>query len=121
MALRDRSPKKWKKLSDLVWAKTDGVCWYCGTQTVRASSFCVDHLQPQRHGGTDDLSNLVPSGRSCNSSKRERSLCEWQEHLAWRSGERFTEEQELYLRMCGIELPQPPVRLFHFEKMGWKR
>lgn len=32
----------------------------------------IDHRIPKRDGGTDDLWNLQPMCRSCNSSKRDR-------------------------------------------------
>ena len=31
-----------------------------------------DHVIPKARGGTDDLANLVPACRACNSAKRDR-------------------------------------------------
>lgn len=55
-----------------VWAKTDGRCVYCGIQTNPFSTFSIDHVVPVSKGGTDDLANLVPCCRSCNSRKGAR-------------------------------------------------
>ena len=52
-----------------VWDKTGGVCWYCGCQTNPFRDFTVDHMHPVARGGTDDIDNLVPACRSCNSAK----------------------------------------------------
>lgn len=52
-----------------VWDKTDGACWYCGRQTNPFRDFTVDHVYPVALGGTDDIDNLVPACRSCNSAK----------------------------------------------------
>ena len=44
-------------------------CIYCN---LLANS--VDHIIPQHHGGTDELLNLVPSCKRCNSSKGKKDL-----------------------------------------------
>jgi 5-methylcytosine-specific restriction endonuclease McrA len=59
-----------------VWAKSDGVCWYCGC-VLKVHGFTVDHVHPQFHGGSDDLANLVPACRKCNSGKGTRTLEEY--------------------------------------------
>lgn len=46
-------------------------CVSCG-QWFTKSQITVDHRIPRRQGGTDDLWNLQPMCRSCNSSKRDR-------------------------------------------------
>lgn len=47
-------------------------CVSCG-QWFTKSEITVDHKIAKRLGGTDDIWNLQPMCRSCNSSKREHS------------------------------------------------
>lgn len=47
-------------------------CVYCN---LLANS--VDHIIPQYHGGTDELLNLVPCCKRCNSSKGKKDLFDW--------------------------------------------
>lgn len=60
---------------EAVCAKTGGRCFYCGEVPPKAVN--IDHFRPLSKGGTDDLSNLFPTCRTCNSSKGGRSLEEW--------------------------------------------
>lgn len=46
-------------------------CVSCGGWFTK-SQITVDHKIPKRKGGTDDIWNLQPMCRSCNSRKRER-------------------------------------------------
>lgn len=55
-----------------VWDTTGGKCWYCGIQTNPFRDFTIDHVVPVSKGGSDDLANLVPCCRSCNSRKGNR-------------------------------------------------
>lgn len=45
---------------------------YCG-----AAADTVDHITPLVRGGREHPSNLAPACRSCNSSKGDRLLTEW--------------------------------------------
>lgn len=47
-------------------------CVSCGRWFTK-SQITIDHKVSKRYGGTDDIWNLQPMCRSCNSSKRERS------------------------------------------------
>lgn len=47
-------------------------CFYCGN-----TGGAIDHLVPRSKGGSDDISNLVPCCKSCNSSKSNKSLDVW--------------------------------------------
>lgn len=48
-------------------------CLYCGsTQRIEA-----DHVIPIARGGTHSIGNLVPACKSCNASKRQRTITEW--------------------------------------------
>lgn len=65
-----------------VWDKTGGICWYCGVQTNPFRDFACDHVIPVVSGGTNDLYNLVPACRRCNSQKHAMSV----EHYRIRLG-----------------------------------
>lgn len=45
------------------------LCCYCG-----APSEQIDHIEPVIHGGPNDWDNLTASCRSCNASKKDKSL-----------------------------------------------
>lgn len=54
------------------WQKEGRVCQYC-----QGSFDTIDHVIPLTRGGDNMLTNLVPSCRSCNSSKGMKLLSEW--------------------------------------------
>ena len=49
------------------------VCFYCG----EAKPLTRDHIIPLARGGTDDITNLVPACRSCNSRKHIQTAQEF--------------------------------------------
>lgn len=49
------------------------VCFYCG----RAGKLSVDHDIPLARGGTDDIGNILPACRPCNSRKNTRTAEEF--------------------------------------------
>lgn len=56
-----------------VYDKYNGHCAYCG-KAISIKDMQVDHILPQRNGGTDDIDNLNPSCRLCNHYKRAYSI-----------------------------------------------
>lgn len=50
-----------------------GCCAYCG----EAKPLTQDHKVPISRGGTNDIGNIVPACRSCNSAKRDKMLDVW--------------------------------------------
>jgi len=49
-------------------------CAYCGM----LKKLTRDHDVPVSRGGTDDISNILPSCSSCNSSKHDRTAAEFE-------------------------------------------
>lgn len=45
-------------------------CYYCG----KGGKLTKDHVLALKRGGTDDIDNLVPACRSCNSSKNAKPV-----------------------------------------------
>lgn len=48
-------------------------CNYCGS-TYKLS---LDHIFPQKYGGTDTGDNLIYACKTCNSSKGKKDLMQW--------------------------------------------
>ena len=56
-----------------VYNKYSGHCAYCG-KSIKYEDMQIDHINPKRNGGADDIENLNPSCRTCNHYKRASSL-----------------------------------------------
>lgn len=54
----------------------DFKCAYCGKDISKR--FERDHVLPLSRGGSDDISNIAMCCKSCNSSKNNKTLHEWQ-------------------------------------------
>jgi hypothetical protein len=91
-----------------IWAKSGGLCWYCG-----APAHQIDHIDPIVLGGSDSIKNKVPVCRWCNKSKRGQPLELWRRKLAIKMGLAFTEEQRRYWRN---EIPDDRRYIFWFER-----
>jgi 5-methylcytosine-specific restriction endonuclease McrA len=65
-----RTPSSPTSLSkrEAVWKKTGGYCWYCG-EALAWESFHIEHQEPRKLGGSNELDNLVPSCPPCNYRK----------------------------------------------------
>ena len=107
-----------------VWCKTCGRCAYCGCDLEDArqyagddcrGKFSIDHVLPKCRGGKEDIENLLPVCRSCNSKKRHKTLDEYREYMTWLHIGKFSKSQKIWLQSHGIEIPEPPPFTFYFE------
>lgn len=62
----------WNRLRQVVFDRDGRDCQYCGDEANT-----VDHIVPVSRGGTNDLANLTPACKTCNSSKRDKLVEEW--------------------------------------------
>lgn len=62
--------EEWAALKELYGQR----CYYCGKQGLTLTR---DHVQPLARGGSDDIDNIVPACRSCNSSKARLTVDEF--------------------------------------------
>jgi 5-methylcytosine-specific restriction endonuclease McrA len=67
------SAKDWRRELQ----RHDNKCFYCKAEGV----LTMDHVIPASRGGTHSIGNLVPACKSCNSSKRDRTIMEWRMKL----------------------------------------
>lgn len=80
----------------LVFEKTGGTCWYCARILSPFSDWEVEHQIPTSRGGSNDISNLVPSCKNCNRLKGARTVEEFRNYLKLRMlarVESFVDEQ----------------------------
>lgn len=61
----------------------DGRCLYCGIGLLE-SEVTVDHVVPITRGGSNWSDNLVVCCKSCNSSKNNRTIPEWEKARGWK-------------------------------------
>lgn len=74
--------KKLTKVERLkIYDRYNGHCAYCG-QKIEYKEMQVDHLEPLRNGGKDEISNMICSCRSCNRYKDVYSLETLREQLS---------------------------------------
>jgi len=67
-AAGSHTPKQWLDLL----ASYHGLCVYCGAKgTTR------DHIVPIKKDGSNDIENIVPACKLCNSKKRTTSVLVW--------------------------------------------
>ena len=105
-------------LKKMVFAKTDGRCWYCGARFEKER--CMDHVIPRSLGGGDVIDNLVPCCRSCNSTKGPRSVEYLRKVIRMRNaGMVFSQDQIDWLLQKGFDILRViPEYRFYFEIMS---
>lgn len=58
-----------------VWLRFDKCCAYCEQPTDGLPD--PDHVNPLSRGGSNSITNILPSCRLCNSDKNDMTLSEW--------------------------------------------
>ena len=105
---------------ETIYAMYAGHCAYCG-EKLRLEDMQVDHMQPLRKGGLDELTNMAPACRSCNHYKATLTVEEFREYLS-RIHDRLVRDSVAYrvAKRFGIVKYEPGPIVFYFEK-GEKR
>ena len=70
---------QWAVIRSRIFARDDYTCQYCGARGCRLE---CDHIVPVAKGGSHDDNNLTTACRTCNQSKRDKTLEEWRGHGA---------------------------------------
>lgn len=107
-----------------VWAKTNGRCFYCGVFFANLITMTIDHVVATPKPD-NSLANLVPACRSCNCSKKTKTI---EEFRFWRRMQAFHQltgvscsiEQVDYLERIGVKLEVPEHRFWFEESCGGK-
>jgi len=68
-----------KAVKDATWKKymgfkTEGKCYCCKMETISVFNFEVGHNKAKSKGGSNDIENLRPICKSCNTSMRTQSI-----------------------------------------------
>ena len=69
---------------ETAWMFFDGLCVYCGKPiALRSKDMHLDHLESETTGGSNHISNRVPSCATCN--EKEKRELPWLEFLERKS------------------------------------
>lgn len=63
-----------------VYDKCNHRCAYCGCY-LEYKNMQVDHAQPLRCGGADEMNNMLPACRSCNHYKATLTVEKYRKHI----------------------------------------
>lgn len=66
----DLSTKEWQDILE----EFDHRCAYC---QVQGQTLTMEHMTPVSRGGRHDRNNVVPACKSCNSSKKDKTIFEF--------------------------------------------
>lgn len=78
----DETPRRRKipkAVRDMVWmkymkGKSEGKCYCCRIQTINFANFEVGHNKAVARGGKDNISNLRPICKTCNTSMGTKTI-----------------------------------------------
>lgn len=122
------------KLRDRVLEKTGGRCAYCGKQLfvtrrghmghIGEEPLSVDHIIPRHLGGGDEIDNLLPSCKRCNSTKDKYGVEEfrrrvWAQRLNAKTGQSFNADQWEWIRenASNAKVGYPQEQVFYHEQL----
>lgn len=104
-----------------VYQKCHGHCAYCG-YALDYKDMQVDHVKPLRIGGSDDISNMLPTCRSCNHYKATLDLEQFREYI-WKIPARLKRDSipfQVGFRFGAVSYSTEPVK-FYFENQEDKQ
>ena len=83
-------------------------CGYCGCD-LHEDNTTIDHMRPKSRGGQDRIANLILCCRSCNATKRAKTVDEFRFYKSMcefgsRTGVVFSQQQVSYLESIGVKL-----------------
>lgn len=119
-----------KQLRELVYAKYDGHCAYCGRK-IDMKDMQIDHLVPIFRGrhdeyintirGKDDVSNYMPACRSCNFRKDTYNIETFRKEIGLQAERLMATFQGRMSSVYGLIQYTPHKIEFYFEKRGNKK
>ena len=100
-----------------VYDKCKGHCAYCGC-SLEYKDMQVDHAQPLRCGGVDELNNMLPTCRSCNHYKATLGVEDFRKYIEG-IPKRLTRDSIPFAigkRFGVVQEHNEPI-IFYFERM----
>lgn len=116
------------KKRKLVYNKFKGKCAYCGDKLLY-KNMAVDHITAKYRGsthseirayglekGTNDIENLNPSCKSCNSSKSTFTVSDWKKQLQQKHNRLLRDNSSYRILHRFGAIKYKDNITFHFEK-----
>ena len=116
---RVRHPGRWlhKPTRMAIYLRDKNTCVYCAC-VIDSDRLSIDHLICYSHGGSNRPNNLATCCKSCNSTRRDKTLRQWFAHLKDEKGYTGVQIEDIKKRIRYIRRNSSPMKMARLRSLA---